>query len=153
MHDESIIVRNSRDVPFALPPTPVQHLGLCIIEVRFQKPRRLLRGLKVLFFPQHLIRARVGGDHQAVPCAQDLIVEMRPRPFLARFKESLLGLIQPLRGFLFAQIKVAGCLRDRMRFIQDVLVLELTVWITGGISAFSDAVTKTKDIRYGGRAR
>ena len=73
--------------------------------------------------------ARVGRDHQAIPCSDDFVVEVRARPLIANRKQFLAALRKRFRNLFFGLLNMLGGLRDRVAFDQNIFATEFIVRI------------------------
>ena len=97
------------------------------------KLRGARRSFQITRIVQHLRAARKGGNHQAVPSRDDLVVEMRPRPLRAKVEQTLRGLRRAsARISSSLLLKMLRRLRDGVPLDQDILPVKLAVRIAAG---------------------
>ncbi len=87
LNEQRVIVEECRDCGVAVA-VSAQQLAVpqyMLVEDEFRRAPRRLRIARLVQEPRRLGEGR---NHQAVPCRENLVVEMRPRPLGARLQQA-----------------------------------------------------------------
>src|SRR5436305_818578 len=107
---------------------------------------RMVRSILRIHAPQHSRAAREGRNHQAVPCSQDFIVEVRTWTLAASVEEHAPGAVQRVEDGVGAAARGFRNVCDRFRDVQQVLARELVLRIERCVSLALNPVTHSKQI-------
>ena len=105
---EGVVVGEAFHRAAALPIIAHQRLVRAVIQMRLQKLRRVFGRAQIFSVVENLRGARKGGDHQAIPRRNDLVVQVRTWTFRAHFAQLLACWSQEFAHFIFTFVEMRG---------------------------------------------